>query len=71
GGVLRLKVPEDHNKITIMAFTQDAAGAQFQCGTSLPNVSAIITYMPGKEKKSAGELVAVEFVPKSFVLPAN
>ncbi len=71
GGVLRLKVPEDHNKITIMAFTQDAAGAQFQCGTSLPNVSAIITYMPGNEKKSAGELVAVEFVPKSFVLPAN
>ena len=70
---LRLRVPEDHKKVTIMAFTQEAAGAQFQCGSSLPNVSAVVTYRPGTESRSkvAGELVAVEFVPKSFVLPAN
>lgn len=73
GGPLKLKVPEDQSKFTIMSFTQDAAGVQFECGTSLSNVSAIVTYVPSTEKKgkAAGALVAVEFVPKSFTLPAN
>lgn len=70
---LRLKAPADLKQLTLMAFTQDAAGVQFGCGTSLPNVSAIVTYRPTTEKKSkaAGEIVAIEFVPKSFVLPTN
>lgn len=69
-GVIKLKAPEDQNQLKIIAFTQDAAGVQFGCGASLPNVSAVVTYRPTTEKKSkfAGDLIAVEFVPKSFEL---
>lgn len=73
-GVIKLKAPEQQNQLKIVAFTQDASGVQFGCGASLPNVSAVVTYRPATEKKSktAGDLIAVEFVPKSFeLIPAE
>ena len=70
-GTLRLKAPQA-GQLTIMAFTQDAGGMQFTCGSGYPTLQAIVTYRPTQDKKgkNAGDLVALEYVPKSYQLPA-
>lgn len=70
-GTLRLKAPAS-GKLHLMAFTQDANGMQFGCGMGYPALQAIVTYRPSQDKKGKnnGDLVALEYVPRSFQLPA-
>ncbi len=59
---LKAKSPQD---VKIGAVTPDISGLQIGCGVKFPPIPAVITYRPnGKD----GEIVAVEFVPKSFKL---
>ena len=60
---LKAKSPQD---VKIMSFTPDSGGLQFGCGVKLPPVPAVITYRP--KDKDGGEMIALEFVPKSFKL---
>jgi Protein of unknown function (DUF1570) len=59
---LKAKSPQD---VKFNTFTPDIGGMQIGCGTKFPPIPAIVTYRP---KDKAGEIVAVEFVPKSFKL---
>jgi tetratricopeptide (TPR) repeat protein len=52
--------------VKMAAFTPDAAQMRIGCGAKPPPIQAIITYRP--KDKDGGELVALEFVPKSFKL---
>ncbi len=71
-GTLKLKAPGAADQLTIRTFTQDAGGMQFGCGSSYPALQAIVTYRPSQDKKgkNAGDLVALEYVPKSYQLPS-
>jgi tetratricopeptide (TPR) repeat protein len=64
---LKTKSPQD---VKMMAFTPEASGLQFNCGVKFPPISTIITYRPNADGKGKtnGEIVALEFVPKSFKL---
>jgi hypothetical protein len=46
------------------------SGAQFDCGTSVPDIPAVIIFIdkPDAKLKTAGEIIALDFVPKSFTL---
>ncbi len=69
GQEIQLRVP-DPNSLRIMSFIQEAAGIQFGCNASIPDLTAVISYLPvSGNKKSAGDLKAIEFVPKTFQLP--
>lgn len=69
GQEMQLRVPEP-NSLRIMSFTQDAAGIQFACNASIPDLTAVISYLPVTGNKNvAGDLKAIEFVPKTFQLP--
>jgi tetratricopeptide (TPR) repeat protein len=48
----------------------EGIGAEVKCGVRKPTENVIITYRPNSDekKKIDGEIVAVEFVPKGFVL---
>ncbi len=72
-GTLKLKAPTAADQLTIRTFTPDAGGMQFGCGSSYPTLQAIVTYRPNQDKKgkNAGDLVALEYVPKSYQLPAT
>lgn len=60
--ILNAPLPKE---IKPVIFTPDADRIQFGCDVSLPPVNAVITYRPGK---GGGDLVSLEFVPKSFRL---
>jgi hypothetical protein len=51
-------------------YTRDLEGLQFGCGMKAVEVPVIFIYTPSKDvkAKTAGELVAMEFVPKGFLL---
>jgi len=54
--------------ILFVTFTPEAGG-EITCGPRKPESAVVITYTPAKEKgKVDGEVIAVEFVPKDFVL---
>lgn len=57
-------------KMEMKAFTPDVEHLQIGCGMKAVEIPAVITYteMPDKRSKTSGELIALEFVPKSFVL---
>ena len=63
--ILKLKTKSLQN-VTLKAFTPDASQMQFGCGVKPPPIPAIITYRP--KDKNGGEIIALEFVPKSFRL---
>lgn len=71
-GLLKLKAPTA-GQLSIRAFTQDAGGLQFGCGSGYPTLQAIVTYRPSQDKKgkNAGDLVSLEYVPKSYQLPTS
>ena len=71
GQELQLRLPDDPNSLKLAIFTQDLSGMQFGCGVTIPDEPAVITYLPSPSGKAkpAGELKAVEFVPKIFKLP--
>lgn len=57
-------------KFEIRAFVQDAENLRIGCGMKAVEIPVVITYtdIPDKKTKANGELIALEFVPKSFVL---
>ena len=66
---LKLKVNSPQS-IQFRSFTPDSAQMQIGCGAKMPDVSAVIIYRPSNnaKEKHNGELISVEFVPKSFKL---
>ncbi|MEO8572354.1 MAG: tetratricopeptide repeat protein [Pyrinomonadaceae bacterium] len=52
------------------AFTPDVEGIQFGCGMTSVEVPVVFVFKPAADAKtkSVGELVSLEFVPKSFTL---
>ncbi len=66
---LRLSVSPSRQPET-RGYTPDIEGLQFGCGMKAVDVPVIFTFVPSKDPKAktAGELVAMEFVPKGFVL---
>jgi len=66
--LLKLNSP-DFNSLHLMAYTQEAGG-ELTCGPRKTESAAVFTYRPSKDAraKADGEMVALEFVPASFVL---
>ncbi len=67
--ILKLANPAA-NKLEMRAFTPDVEHLQMGCGMKAVEIPVVITYtdVPDKKSKANGELIALEFVPKSFVL---
>ena len=57
-------------KPELKGYTPDIENVQFGCGMKPLEVPAVITYRESIDKKAkiSGELIALEFVPKDFVL---
>jgi hypothetical protein len=53
----------------IRGFTQEIENLQIGCGMKAVDVPVVVTYREAvdKKKKTAGDLVALEFVPRNFV----
>lgn len=62
---LKLKT-KSMQTVKLTSFTPDASQMQFGCGMKPAPFPAVITYRP--KDKDGGEIVALEFVPKSFKL---
>jgi tetratricopeptide (TPR) repeat protein len=56
--------------IQMRAFTPEAMQVQFGCNLKQVDIPIVFTYKPTSDSKSKsnGEIVALEFVPKSFIL---
>lgn len=56
--------------IQMRAFTPEAMQIQFGCNLKQVDIPIVFTYKPTSDSKSKsnGEIVALEFVPKSFIL---
>ncbi len=67
--ILKLSNPAA-NKLEMRAFTPDVEHLQIGCGMKAVEIPVVVTYAEMRDKKSKtnGELIALEFVPKSFVL---
>lgn len=67
--ILKLANPAA-NKLEMRAFTPDVEHLQIGCGMKAVEIPVVITFtqVPDKKSKANGELIALEFVPKSFVL---
>ena len=67
--ILKLSNPAA-GKLAIRAFAPDVEHLQVGCGMKAVEIPVVITYvdMPDKKSKTNGELIALDFVPKSFVL---
>ena len=59
---------ESLETLRLMSFEPQFVNAEFGCGAMRKENLAVITYRPAADDKSkiAGELVAIEFVPKNF-----
>lgn len=58
---------EQFQNIALMAFTSEATGQEIGCGARKTEEYVIATYKPAEPKaKHQGELVALEFMPKTF-----
>ncbi|MGI8638921.1 MAG: tetratricopeptide repeat protein [Pyrinomonadaceae bacterium] len=59
---------KDFENLALMAFVNDANGAQIGCEANIAAINSVLTYKPQTAGKniSRGELVAVDFVPKNF-----
>jgi len=70
--VLKFKAPSP-SEMKIVSYTPDAGGLSFGCGVSYPTLPAVVTYRANQDKKGkdAGNLVALEFVPRAYQLPAE
>ncbi len=67
--ILRLK-SDDPQSVKIIGFTREIENFRMDCGAMMPPNSAVITYKPNNDSKSKqnGDIVSIEFVPKSFIL---
>jgi Putative Zn-dependent protease, contains TPR repeats len=59
---------KDFQGLTLMAYVENADQAQIGCDAKLSEFNAVLTYkeLAAAKGTSRGELVAVEFVPKTF-----
>ncbi|MBX7171250.1 MAG: tetratricopeptide repeat protein [Pyrinomonadaceae bacterium] len=66
-GLLKLKAPQN---VQIRAFVPDAGGMQFGCGMKAFDIPSVFVFRedPNPKAKINGELVSIDFVPKSFNL---
>lgn len=66
---LRLMTANPTN-VAIMLFVQDLNGVQFGCTLTPIEFPVVFVYTdtPDAKKKTAGEIISMDFVPKSFVL---
>jgi predicted Zn-dependent protease len=69
GQTLRLSNPNPA-ALQIKLFTPELAGMRFECGASVPDFPALVVFKnaPDPKQKTAGEIVSLEFVPKTFTL---
>jgi hypothetical protein len=69
-GTQILKLTAVSQSIQMRAYTPDVEQLQFGCGMKQVDIPAVFTYKESSDAKAktAGELVALEFVPKSFTL---
>ena len=60
----------DPKNLTIRIFTSDLEGVQFGCNARIADVPAVFVYIdkPDSKAKTAGEIVGLDFVPKTFTL---
>jgi tetratricopeptide (TPR) repeat protein len=65
--ILKLSYPQG---MVMGAYTPDIQGVQLGCGMKTLDIPVVVTFKPATEAKAktAGELVSLEFVPKSFTL---
>lgn len=58
------------NNIQLKTFVPDLQGLRFGCGMKALDAPVVFTFKqaPDSKAKTAGEIVSLEFVPKSFVL---
>jgi tetratricopeptide (TPR) repeat protein len=68
--ILKLNGGTDKQRFEMKAFTPDIENLQVGCGMKPVEIPVVVTYRDtlDKKNKANGDLVAVEFVPKSFVL---
>lgn len=69
GQALRLS-NSNPQAMQIKLFVRDLAGMQFGCGVGVPDFPVLVVYKdaPDAKLKTAGEVVSLDFVPKSFTL---
>jgi hypothetical protein len=65
--ILKLAAPQN---IHIKGFTPEIEQLQIDCSLKKIDIPVVITYKAAGDakNKSAGEITALEFVPKSFIL---
>ena len=68
-GMVRLQSASP-SSLAITLYAQDLAGMQFGCSLKPVEFPAVFVYLdkPDAKGKSAGELISIGFVPKSFTL---
>jgi tetratricopeptide (TPR) repeat protein len=60
----------DFASLFLMSYSSDSAETQIGCGTIKKEVFAVLTFRPADNSNpnSAGDIISIEFVPKSFKL---
>lgn len=68
--ILKLNGSQDKTRFEMKGFTPDIENLQVGCGMKAVEIPVVVTYRDefDKKNKAAGILLALEFVPKSFVL---
>ena len=66
-GILKLS-SENFDSLKLMTFDAEMSRGQIDCEKLKKDLFAVITYRPSANRnpKSAGEMIAIEFVPKDF-----
>jgi len=67
--LLRLFDPSPES-LPIKVFTPDLGGVRLDCNASILDFPAVVIYSdkPDSKLKSAGTILSIDFVPKSFTL---
>jgi tetratricopeptide (TPR) repeat protein len=66
---LSLNAPS-FDSLFLMSFSSESSNAEIGCGTVTKEIFAVVTFRPNADAKSktAGEIVAIEFMPGNFKL---
>lgn len=67
--IIKFQTP-NFDALFLMSFSSETADVEVGCDTVKKEVFAVITYRPNEDakSKSAGEIVAIEFMPETFKL---
>ncbi len=61
----------DFRGLLLWTYTSEMRGIMVGCGVDMKNVRSVLTYKPTGEADALGEIISIEFVPRSFVLIEN